>query len=206
MTLTVHHLDDSRSQRILWLLEELALPYEVVQHRRHPETRRAPAALRDVHPLGKSPVLVDDGQAIIESGAIIEHVIECHGGGRLRPAPGTERETLYRQWLHFSEGSLMLPLLLALIAVPDGSERVKAYTAGETRALFGYVEDHLSEHKWFAGEFSGADIAMSFPLEAMHSRGALAPASAAWVETVQSRPAYLRALQRGGDYAFGPKP
>ena len=205
MTLTVHHLDDSRSQRILWLLEELGLPYEVVRHRRHPETRRAPAALREVHPLGKSPVLVDGGTAMVESGAIIEHVIDRHGNGRLRPAPGTESETLYRQWLHFSEGSLMLPLLMALIAVPNGGDRVKAYTAGETKALFGYVEDHLSKHSWFAGSaLSGADIAMSFPLEAMHSRGALAPASAAWVGKIQERPAYLRALQRGGDYAFGP--
>ena len=205
MTLTVHHLNDSRTQRILWLLEELGLPYEVVQHHRHPETRRAPEALREVHPLGKSPVLVDGGQAVIESGAIIEHVIDRHGDDRLRPARGTDTETLYRQWLHFSEGSLMLPLLMALIAVPDGSERVKAYTAGETKALFSYVEDHLSEHEWFAGEFSGADIAMSFPLEAMHSRGALGPSSAAWVEKIQARPAYLRALERGGDYAFGPK-
>ena len=206
MTLTVHHLDDSRSQRILWLLEELGLPFDVVQHSRHPETRRAPAALREVHPLGKSPVLVDSGTPIIESGAIIEHIIDRHGDGHLRPARGSDSETLYRQWLHFSEGSLMLPLLMALIAVPDGGERVKAYTAGETQTLFGYVEDHLSKHDWFAGEFSGADIAMSFPLEAMHTRGALAPASAAWVEKIQSRPAYLRALQRGGDYAFGPKP
>ena len=206
MTLTVHHLNDSRSQRILWLLEELGLPFDVVQHSRHPETRRAPAALCEVHPLGKSPMLVDGGQAVIESGAIIEHIIDRHGGGRLRPASGTEAEPLYRQWLHFSEGSLMLPLLLALIAVPDGGERVKAYTMGETKALFAYVEDHLSKHEWFAGGFSGADIAMSFPLEVMHTRGALGPASAAWFGKIQSRPAYLRALQRGGDYAFGPKP
>ena len=206
--ITVHHLNNSRSQRILWLLEELGLDYEIKSYLRHPETNRAPAELREVHPVGKSPVITDGDRTVMETGAIIEHILDHHGDGRLRPARGTEAETDYLQWLHFAEGSLMLPLLLMLVVGRMGEAAAPAmpFIQGETELLFGFVESHLAENKWFAGdEMSGADIAMSFPLEAMHSRGALGPASAAWVVRMQARDAYRRALVRGGDYAYGPK-
>ena len=222
--LTVHHLDDSRSQRLLWLLEELELDYQLVEHRRDPRTLRAPQALRQVHPLGKAPVLIDGDRVVAESGAIIEHVLEAHGGGRLRPEVGTPEHDRYRYWLHHAEGSAMGPLvqsivfselprqapLLArpLMALVDRMVHDQ-YLLPEIRRYMDFWEQHLQQHQWFAGEaLTGADIAMSFPLESVVSNGRAGAseygAISAFVARIHERPAYRRALERGGPYAYGP--
>lgn len=221
--LTVHHLNNSRSQRVLWLLEELALPYEVVRYERDPQTMLAPAALRKVHPLGKSPVVTtDDGLTLAESGAIVEAVIERYGQGRLAPAPGSADALRYRYWLHFAEGSAMSPLLLKLVfdkiestKMPFFAKPIAKAIAGKAKASFvmpninahlDYMEGELARSEWFAGsEFSGADIQMSFPVEAAAARGGLDgkhPKLMAWLQRIHARPAYQRALERGGPYAL----
>lgn len=220
--LTVHHLNNSRSQRVLWLLEELGVPYEVKRYERDVKTMLAPPELLAVHPLGKSPVIVDDGATVAESGAVIEYLIERYGGGRLIPAAGTAERLRYRYWLHYAEGSAMPPLLLKLIfdRVANGpapwpiSVVARKIAATVQNAFIGpqlkrhldYMEAELAAHTWFAGrEFTAADVQMSFPLEAAAARAGLnagRPNLWGFLERIHARAAYKRALERGGPYAF----
>jgi glutathione S-transferase len=220
--LVVHHLDNSRSQRVLWLLEELGTPYEIVFYRRDPKTMLAPPALRAVHPLGKSPVVTDGDLTLVESGAIVEYLADRYGGGRLAPAVGTPARLRYTRWLHYAEGSLMPPLLLKLVfhrveteKMPFFAKPIAKAIAGKVRQAFidpqlrlhlDYLEGELEHAEWFAGDaFSGADIQMSFPIEAAAARGGLGanrPRLAAWLERIHARAAYRRALERGGPYAI----
>ena len=205
--IVVHHLNDSRSQRVLWLLEELELPYEVKRYERDEKTRLAPPELAAVHPLGKSPVVIDAGLTLIESGAIIESIIRRHGGGRLQPsAEGAEREA-YVQWLHYAEGSAMLPLMLELYVSRLGKAGapLEPRIESELARHLGYVDQSLQGREWLVGdELTGADIQMSFVGEVAGSRGYREryPAMAAWVKRLQARPAYRRALERGGPYSL----
>jgi len=221
--LTVHHLNNSRSQRVLWLLEELELPYEIVSYQRDAQTMLAPPSLRAVHPLGKSPVVTtDDGLTLAESGAIVETVIERYGHGRLAPAAGTPEAIRYRYWLHFAEGSAMSPLLLKLVfdkietsKMPFFAKPIAKTIAGKAKAAFispniarhlDFMEAELGKSEWFAGDsFTGADIQMSFPVEASQARGGLdakRPRLMAYLERIHARPAYRRALERGGPYGL----
>jgi glutathione S-transferase len=215
----VHHLNHSRSQRVLWLLEELELPYEIQYYERDPVTRLAPPALRALHPLGKSPVLVADGVTIAETGAIVDFLVEKTG--RLRPAAGTPERLRWTYWMHFAEGSLMAQLLLDLMLttaparVPEAlreganaaSEGVKrAYVGPNLKAMFDLVEAELGKSAWLAGDaFSAADVMMSFPLETGGLRaGAFEgrPKLKDFVARIHARPAYQEALARGGPYAY----
>jgi glutathione S-transferase len=203
--IVVHHLNDSRSQRVLWLLEELGLPYEIQHYARDATTRLAPPALTAVHPLGKSPVLEDAGLKIIESGAIIDYLIRRHGGGRLQPAVGTPDFEAYQQWLHYAEGSAMLPLMLKLYVgrLGDAGAPLAPRINSELANHLGYVDRSLQGRDWLVGEdLSGADIQMSFVGEAARGLRASYPAMDAWVKRLQARPAYQRALERGGPYAL----
>ena len=203
--ITVHHLNDSRSQRVLWLLEELGLPYAIEHYARDATTRLAPPALMAVHPLGKSPVLEDGGLKIIESGAIIEYLIRQHGGGRLQPAAGTADFEAYSQWLHYAEGSAMLPLMLKLYVgrLGDAGAPLAPRINSELANHLGYVERSLQGREWLVGDgLSGADIQMSFVGEAARGLRASYPAMDAWVKRFQARPAYQRALERGGPYSL----
>jgi glutathione S-transferase len=205
--ITLHHLNDSRSQRVLWLLEELELPYEIVLHRRDPHTRLAPPELRDVHPLGKAPVIVDDGRAIIESGAIVDYLVRRHGGGRLQPATDHPDYDEYQQWLHYAEGSAMLPLMLHLYVsrLGEGGAPLWPRIESEIANHLGYVNVCLEGCDWLLGDtFSAADIQMSFIGEVAGSYGKRTayPSLDAWVRRFQDRPAYRRALARGGAYRF----
>jgi glutathione S-transferase len=203
--IVVHHLNDSRSQRVLWLLEELGLPYEIQHYARDASTRLAPPALTAVHPLGKSPVLEDAGLKIIESGAIIDYLIRRHGGGRLQPAVGTPDFEAYQQWLHYAEGSAMLPLMLKLYVgrLGDAGAPLAPRINSELANHLGYVDRSLQGRDWLVGEdLSGADIQMSFVGEAARGLRASYPAMDAWVKRLQARPAYQRALERGGPYAL----
>jgi len=207
---------------VLWLLEELGLPYEIKHYQRDAKTMLAPPELLRVHPLGKSPVVTDDGVTVAESGAIIEYLLERYGAGRLLPAPGTEARRRFTYWLHFAEGSAMPPLLLKLIfdriptmpmpffvkPIARGiSTKVldRMVTPNLTRQL-DFMERELASSAWFAGaEFSAADIQMSFPLEAAAQRAGLdasRPHLAAFLKRIHERPAYRKALQRGGPYSF----
>lgn len=217
--ITVHHLNNSRSQRVLWLLEELELPYDVEYYQRDPRTLLAPPELRAVHPLGKSPVISDGPLVLAESGAIIEYLVERYGEGRLQPAdPGAR--LLYRYWLHYAEGSAMPPLLLKLVfdriendPLPFFVKPFARLIAGKAKSSFiqpqidshlAYLEGALAGSAWFAGdEFSAADIQMSFPLEAARVRGGLDeryPRLLGFLQRIHARPAYQRALDRGGPY------
>lgn len=205
--LTVHHLNNSRSQRVLWLLEELGLDYGISHYQRDAETNLAPPELVAVHPLGKSPVLTDDGHTIIESSAIIDYIVRVHGGGRLAPAPGSDAHEQYLQWLHYAEGSAMLPLMLRMYTgrLPDGGEALQPRITEELDRHLGYMDAALADSGWFVGEdFSAADIAMSFPVEIAPLLHTLEPFPqlAAFRERIQARPAYRRALEKGGTYAF----
>ncbi|HVJ52445.1 MAG TPA: glutathione S-transferase family protein [Aliidongia sp.] len=203
----VHHLNNSRSQRILWLLEELGIDYEIVHHLRDPMIRRAPAALRDVHPLGKSPVITDGGLILAESGAIIEYLIGKYGDGRLIPPPGSADHTRYLYWLHFAEGTVMMQLLVRLYLgmVGDAAAALISVVDADIERVLGYMESELTPGQFFAGPaLTGADINLSFPLEAGAARGRLPaetyPKLAAYLVALQERPAYQRALERGGPY------
>lgn len=218
--IVVHHLDNSRSQRVLWLLEELGLDYELKLYKRDPKTMLAPAALRKVHPLGKSPVITDNGQTLAESGAILEYLVEQYGAGRLIPAAGTPERLRYRYWMHYAEGSAMSPLLMKLVfdrieraPMPFFAKPVARAIAGKAKSSFvqpqidlhlNYLESELSKSEWFAGaDFSAADIQMSFPLEAARSRGGLdsgRPRLMDFLSRIHAREAYRRALERGGPY------
>ena len=220
----VHHLNNSRSQRILWLLEELGLPYEVKRYERDAKTMLAPPELKAIHPLGKSPVITDEHGTYAETGAIMEHLLEAHGGGRLEPPKGTPDGDRFRYWMHYAEGSAMTPLLLKLVfsAIPGRSPvlirpvakgisgtMLKGFVDPQIKAHMDYWEAELSKSAWFAGaEFSAADIQMSFPLEAAAARGGLAeghPRCMAFLQKIHARPAYQRALERGGPYAYAAK-
>lgn len=216
----VHHLENSRSQRVLWLLEELGLPYEVKRYARDPKTMLAPPELMKVHPLGKSPVITDGDIAVAESGAIVEYLVDTYGQGRLKPAAGTPEHRRYVYWLHFSEGSAMPPLLMKLIFDKVRSAKVpffirpvvkgvadqvtKGFIAPNLLRQFVFMEAELAARPWFAGtEFSAADIQMSFPLEAAQARAGMDtayPKLTDWLARIHARPAYQRALKRGGPY------
>jgi glutathione S-transferase len=205
--ITVHHLNESRSQRILWLLEELGFGYEIVSHARDPMTRLAPAALKAIHPLGKSPVIVDDGEVVAESGAIIEHLVD-KAGGALRPAAGTPAFEAYRHWLHFAEGSAMLPLMLALYTgfLGDAAAPLKPRIDSEIDNHLSYMDAALEGQACFAGDdFTACDVQMTFVVEAAKSGGRLAPYARlqAYLDRMHARPAYARAIERGGPYHIG---
>lgn len=216
--ITVHHLNHSRSQRVLWLLEELELPYEIKRYQRDPKTMLAPASLRAVHPLGKSPVITDAERVIAESGAILEYLVGRYGDGRLQPPADTEAGLRCRYWLHYAEGSLMPLLVMKLVfgkltasPVPFLVKPVaKALVGGLERAFltpqltnhFNFIEGELAKHSWFAGDaFTIADIQMSYALEAASTRGGLDaryPRAAGVLARMRARPAYQRALEKGG--------
>ena len=218
----VHHLENSRSQRVLWLLEELGLAYEVKRYERDKKTNLAPKSLLKIHPLGKSPVIEDGGAVYAETGAIIERIVDAHGGGRLAPAAGTDDHRRYKYWMHAAEGSYMPPLLIALLL--DRMETAKmpffakpiarkltqgvrdGYLGGTIKGLFAYLHSELGANEWLAGrDFSAADIIMSFPVEASLTRIDEARKSKninAYVDRLHARPAYKRALEKGGPYAY----
>lgn len=218
--LTVHHLNNSRSQRVLWLLEELGVPYELKRYERDPKTMLAPPELRAVHPLGKSPVITDDGQTIAESGAIIEYLLDKYGQGRFAPAVGTPLRQRFIYWLHYAEGSAMPPLLLKLVALRIASAPMPFFAKPIARKIastlqssfidpqlklhLGYINKELGATGWFVGnEFTAADVQMSFPLEAATARGGMEgqiPAVVEFLKRIHARPAYQRALERGGKY------
>ncbi|MBX3611868.1 MAG: glutathione S-transferase [Hydrogenophaga sp.] len=213
----VHHLNNSRSQRVLWLLEELGVPYEIVRYERDKKTMLAPPELRKVHPLGKSPVVTEGKLVLAESGAILETLVERHGP-QLRPDPASSAFLRYRYWLHYAEGSLMPPLLLKLVfdqvekaplivrpVAKAISATVKArfITPNLTQHL-DFLEGELAQSPWFAGDaFSAADIQMSFPVEAAAARAGLnnsRPRLMEWLQRIHDRPAYHRAIDKGGPY------
>jgi len=221
--LTVHHLNNSRSQRILWLLEELGVSYEIQRYQRDAKSMLAPPELLRVHPLGKSPVLSDDDVTVAESGAIIEYLLEKYGAGRLVLPPGTEARRRLTYWLHFAEGSAIPPLLLKLIfdrigsgqGMPFFAKPIGRAIATKVKALMiepnlkrqlDYMESELGRSEWFAGDqFSAADIQMSFPVEAAAMRAGLdatRPKLMAFLNKIHARPAFRRALERGGPYSF----
>ena len=218
----VHHLNNSRSQRVLWLLEELGLAYEVKRYERDRKTMLAPPELRAVHPLGKSPVVTDGDLTLAESGAIVEYLVERYGNGRLAPQTGTPAYLRYRYWLHYAEGSAMSPLLLKLVfdkietsPMPFFIKPIAKIISGKAKSGFitpqinthlDYMEGELCKSSWFAGEeFSGADVQMSFPLEAAAARGGLdasRPKLMSFLKRIHARLAYKKALERGGEYSM----
>jgi glutathione S-transferase len=220
--ITVHHLNNSRSQRVLWLLEELGVEYQIVPHVRDPATMRAPAQVRGVHPLGKLPVIIDGDLTLAESGAIVEYLVERHGGGRLAPPPDSPARLRYLYWMHYAEGSIMPPLLLRLVfdqietgpmpflirpIVRGLSHAVKDKFIGpEIERNLDFCEAELSRTTWFAGdEITAADVMMSFPMQVAAAKGGLGrrrPRLAAWLTSIEARPAYLRAIERGGPYSL----
>jgi glutathione S-transferase len=210
MTIIVHHLENSRSQRVLWLLEELGLDYEVRRYERNPSTMLAPPELAQVHPLGKSPVIEDtaDGNRVVaETGAIVEYLVD-KADGRLGPPANREDALRYRFWLHYAEGSLMPPLLVKLVLgrVPLLGGRAQKRIQPMIDRHLDYVESELDQRPYFAGaEFTAADVMMSFPLEAARARAGLdvtRPATLGWLDRIHQRPAYEAALGRGGPYAY----
>jgi glutathione S-transferase len=220
--LTVHHLNNSRSQRVLWLLEELGVPYEIQKYERDAKTMLAPPALLKVHPLGKSPVITEGDVTVAETGAIVEYLLERRGEGRLAPAAGTPDRRRWTYWLHFAEGSAMPPLLLKLIferikvtpmpffakpiARGISNKVLAAMVEPNLERQLDFMEAELGRSEWFAGvEFSAADIMMSFPVEAAAQRAGLdasRPKLMAFLKRIHARPAYKKALERGGPYSF----
>jgi glutathione S-transferase len=205
--IVVHHLNDSRSQRILWLLEELGLPYEIKRYQRDAATRLAPPELTAVHPLGKSPVITDGGRTLNESGAIVDYIVRRHGGGRLAPDPSSPSYDQYAQWLHYAEGSAMLPLMLLMYTarLGEASAPLQPRIESELANHLGYVDGALASRDWLVDDvFSAADIQMSFVGEVLgpFGRSAAYPNIEAWVKRFQARPAYKAALEKGGAYSF----
>ena len=207
--IVVHHLNNSRSQRILWLLEELGIDYEIKYYQRDAETMLAPPSLYEVHPLGKSPVITDADKTVAESGAIVEYIVSRYGNGKLVPAGETPEHLRYSYWLHYAEGSAMPPLLMNLIFTRFGigdSKAMDRFIAPQIKLHFDYIESELNKSKWFAGEeFTAADIQMSFPLELLgnlpkqlESR----PKIEEFLNRIHSLPAYKRGIERGGEYDF----
>lgn len=219
--ITVHHLNNSRSQRILWMLEELGLEYEIKKYMRDPETIRAPDTLKAVHPLGKAPVITDGDITVAESGAIIEYLADTYGAS-MKPEAGTEAHRRYVYFMHFAEGSVMPPLLIKLIMdriesaklpffakpVAKGiAKRIReGFTGPEIQKLLDFMEAELDGRDWFAGDtLTGADIQMSYPLEAAVARGGLDkryPNLQAWVDRIHARDGYKKSIERGGEYDF----
>jgi glutathione S-transferase len=220
--LVVHHLENSRSQRVLWLLEELAATYEVKRYERDPKTQLAPPELKAVHPLGKSPVITHGDRVVAETGAIVTYLLDNFGTGQF-PAGGTQDMLRYTYWLHFAEGSAMPPLVMTLlfsevqkrspalirpIAKAIAGTVQKSYLGPTIQAQLDFCEAELGRSAWFAGEeFTAADVMMSFPLEAAQSRIGLGDRTrlADWLARIHARPAYQAALQKGGPYAFAEK-
>jgi glutathione S-transferase len=203
----VHHLNNSRSQRVLWLLEELGLPYEIKRYERDPKTNLAPPELKAITPLGKSPVIQDGPHTLLESGAILDYLIRRHGDGRLQPDPATATYDEYVQWLHFAEGSAMLPLMLNLYVgrLGEAGAPLQPRIDAEVANYLGYLDSTLGRSPYLVGEtFTAADIQMSFIGEIAKAFGKLGsyPNVAAWVERFQARPAYKQAIERGGEYSF----
>ncbi len=217
--ITVHHLENSRSQRVLWLLEELSLPYDVKRYARDKVTSLAPPELLQVHPLGKSPVITDGDVTVAETGAIVEYLVD-RAGGQLRPAPGSPEHRRYTYWLHFAEGSAMPPLVMTLvftrvkrapmpffarpIARAIADKVLDGFIDPNVRRQLDFMESELAHRPWFCGDtFTAADVMMSFPLEAAAVRGGLEarqPKLTAFLERIHGRPAYRRALERGGPF------
>ena len=205
--IVVHHLNDSRSQRVLWLLEELGLPYEVRAWTRDARTRLAPPGLAAVHPLGKSPVIEDDGRVVHESGAIVDYLIRRHGGGQLQPDPSTPEYDVYQQWLHYAEGSAMLPLMLNLYVsrLGEAGAPLQPRIESEIANHLGYLDRSLAGRPFLMGDaFTGADVHASFVAEiaGAYGRRAAHPELDRWIRALQARPAYRAALERGGPYRF----
>jgi glutathione S-transferase len=220
--ITVHHLNNSRSQRVLWLLEELGVDYRIEAHERDPATMRAPAQVRGVHPLGKLPVIIDGDLTLAESGAIVEYLVERYGGGRLAPAPDAPERLRYLYWMHYAEGSIMPPLLLRLVfdqietgpmpflARPIVRALARAvkdkFIGPEIERNLDFAEAELGRTAWFVGdELTAADIMMSFPVQVAAAKGGLdarRPRLAAWLERVEARPAFQRSVERGGPYSL----
>jgi len=206
--ITVHHLETSRSQRVLWLLEELGVPYELKVYQRDKATRLAPPELKKIHPLGKSPVITDGEFTVHESGAIIDYIIRRHGAGRLQPAPGgTDHET-YLQWLHYAEGSAMLPLMLLMYVMRLGEAGGPLHPRIESEVAnhLGYLDQALAGRDYLMGQaLTGADTQMSFVGEVSRAFGKLAayPNADAWLTRLHARPAYKAAIERGGPYGLG---
>ena len=223
MSLIVHHLNNSRSQRVLWLLEELDVPYEIRKYQRDPRTMLAPPELRAVHPLGKSPVITEGDVTLAESGAILEYLVEKHGAGRLAPPAGTLERERYRYWMHYAEGSAMPPLLLKLVfdrvatspapffvrpILRGVAQRVtQSFIAPQLKLHLDYLEGELGRAAWFAGnEFTAADVQVSFPIEGFAARGGLdvaRPRLMDFLARIHARPAYQRALEKGGPFRLG---
>jgi glutathione S-transferase len=207
MSIIVHHLNNSRSQRILWLLEELNLPYDIRHHARDPVTNLAPDALLKVHPLGKSPMIEDDGKLIFESAAIVEYLCERHNGENLVPARGTDLHIRYLEFMHFAEGSVMTPILLNLYTARLGEAAAPLHPRIQQQldSHFAFMDEALKATGWFVGgSLTGADIMMSFPAEAAVKMGKAAnlPNLSAFVEKIHARPAFQTALEKGGPYAY----
>lgn len=214
--LTVHHLNNSRSQRVLWLLEELGLPYEIVKYERDPKTNLAPPELQKIHPLGKSPVITDGPTTVAESAVILEYIVETYGNGRLVPPASSADYRRYRYWMHYAEGSLMPFLLLRLITskikrAPALVRPIAKGIAGKIEALYvapnltrhlAFLDSELATRPYFAGdELTVADIQMSYPMEAIAARYPDPPARIRdYVRRIHERPAFQRALERGGPY------
>lgn len=208
--LKVHHLNNSRSQRILWLLEEIGAPYEIVHHQRDAVTNLAPPELLSIHPLGKSPVIEDDGRVVYETGAIVEYICERHGGERFVPERGSDDHVRYLEFLHFAEGSAMTPILLNLYTsrLGDAAAPLRPRIDQQLESHFAFMESQILPSGWFVGDgLSGADIMLSFPAEAavMSGRATDKPKLTAFVHAVHARPAFQRALEKGGPYAFAPQ-
>lgn len=219
--ITVHHLEDSRSQRVLWLLEELGLDYKIERYNRDPKTMLAPPALKKVHPLGKSPVITDNDRTVAETGLIVDYLVRHHGNGQLAPSPDSDAYLQYQYWLHYAEGSLMPPLLLQLvfdtvetqapfvvrpIAKAISGQVKKQFIRPQQTLHFDFLENQLRQTPWFLGdELTAADIMLSFPIEAAMSRANIArdyPKLKQFADTIHARPAYQRALEKGGPYAY----
>ena len=203
--LKVHHLNNSRSQRIVWLLEELGTPYEIVKYQRLSPIPMAPPELKAVHPLGKSPVITDGAHTIAESGAIIEYVLDRYGNGRLRPDPKSDDHVKYIEWMHYAEGSAMLPLMMHLYAgyLGDGAAPLRPRIDSEIANNLAYIANALKDREYLVGDgLTGADIQVAFVLEAANSSGLLTgyPVLTKYLEHMQARPAYKRAIEKGGPY------
>jgi len=201
--ITVHHLQNSRSQRILWLLEELGTPYEIKKYQRMEGIPLAPPELKAVHPLGKSPVITDGDKTIAESGAIVEYLLDRYGNGRMRPKPGSDDYWKYVEWMHFAEGSAMTPLLLALYTslLGEAASPLQPRVDSEIANHLSYIDAGLGDRQFFVGnELTGADIQLLFILEAAGSRLAPYPRLVAYRDRMHARPAYQRGIEKGGPY------